>query len=77
VWKNFSAKTVSDYLKSEHRTIVNETVYGYLEKVDSAYILHRCSRYDIQGKEFLKTQEKFYLAVLHFDIAYLDINPHR
>lgn len=62
VGKTFSAKSISDYLKSEHRSIDNETVYSYLEKLESAYILHRCSRYDIQGKEFLKTQEKFYLA---------------
>ena len=62
VGKTFSAKSVSDYLKSEHRSIDNETVYSYLEKLESAYILHRCSRYDIQGKELLKTQEKFYLA---------------
>lgn len=31
-------------------------------KLESAYILHRCARYDIKGKELLKTQEKFYLA---------------
>ncbi len=62
VGKTFSAKSISDYLKSENRTVDNETVYSYLEKLESAYILHRCSRYDIQGKEFLKTQEKFYLA---------------
>ena len=30
--------------------------------MESAIILHRCPRYDIQGKEQLKTQEKFYLA---------------
>ena len=62
VGKTFSAKSISDYLKSEHRTVDNETVYNYLEKLGSAYILHRCSRYDIQGREILKTQEKFYLA---------------
>lgn len=62
VGRTFSAKSISDYLKSEHRTIDNETVYNYLEKLEDAYILHRCSRYDIQGKELLKTQEKFYLA---------------
>ncbi len=62
VGKTFSAKSISDYLKSEHRTVDNETVYNYLEKLESAYILHRCSRYDIQGREILKTQEKFYLA---------------
>ena len=62
IGKTFSAKAISDYLKSEHRTIDNETVYSYLEKLDSAYILHRCSRYDIQGNELLKTQKKFYIA---------------
>ena len=62
VGNTFSAKSISDYLKSEHRTLDNETVYRYLEKLEKAYLLHRCSRYDLQGKEILKTQEKFYLA---------------
>lgn len=62
VGNTFSAKSISDYLKAEHRTLDNETVYSYLEKLEKAYLLHRCSRYDLQGKEILKTQEKFYLA---------------
>lgn len=62
VGNTFSAKSISDYLKAEHRALDNETVYGYLEKLEKAYLLHRCSRYDLQGKELLKTQEKFYLA---------------
>ncbi len=71
VGKTFSAKSVSDYLKSEHRSLDNETVYSYLEKLESAYILHRCSRYDLQGKEILKTQEKFYLADPSFKYSVL------
>ncbi|MCM1143139.1 MAG: ATP-binding protein [Blautia sp.] len=62
VGNTFSAKSISDYLKSESRALDNETVYSYLEKLEKAYLLHRCSRYDLQGKEILKTQEKFYLA---------------
>lgn len=62
VGNTFSAKSISDYLKAEHRSIDNETVYSYLEKLEKAYLLYRCSRYDLQGKEILKTQEKFYLA---------------
>ncbi len=62
VGRTFSAASISKYLKSENRTIDNETVYNYLSKLESAYILHRCSRFDVQGKEILKTQEKFYLA---------------
>ena len=62
VGRTFSAASVSKYLKSENRAIDNETVNNYLSKLESAYILHRCSRFDVQGKEILKTQEKFYLA---------------
>ena len=62
VGNTFSAKSISDYLKAERRALDNETVYSYLEKLEKAYLLHRCSRYDLNGKEILKTQEKFYLA---------------
>ena len=62
IGNTFSATSISKYLKSEQRSLDNETVYNYLSKLESAYILHRCSRYDIKGKELLKTQEKFYLA---------------
>lgn len=62
IGNTFSAKSISNYLKAEQRKIDNETVYNYLEKFQKAYILHKCSRYDLQGKAILKTQEKFYLA---------------
>lgn len=62
IGNTFSAKSISNYLKAEQRKIDNETVYNYLEKLQKAYILHKCSRYDLQGKAILKTQEKFYLA---------------
>ena len=62
VGNTFSAKSISDYLKAERKALDNETVYSYLEKLEKAYLLHRCSRYDLNGKEILKTQEKFYLA---------------
>jgi len=62
IGRTFSAASISKYLKNERRAIDNETVYNYLCKLESAFILHRCSRYDLQGKEILKTQEKFYAA---------------
>ena len=62
IGNTFSAKSISNYFKSEQRKIDNETVHSYLEKLQKAYILHKCSRYDLQGKDILKTQEKFYLA---------------
>lgn len=75
VGNTFSAKSISDYLKAEHRSLDNETVYSYLEKLEKAYLLHRCSRYDLQGKEILKTQEKFYLADTSLRYSVLGYNP--
>ena len=74
VGNTFSAKSIADYLKSERRSLDNETVYSYLEKVEKAYLLHRCSRYDLQGKEILKTQEKFYLADVALRYSVLGYN---
>ncbi len=75
VGNTFSAKSISDYLKAERRSIDNETVYSYLEKLEKAYLLHRCSRYDLQGKEILKTQEKFYLADTSLRYSVLGYQP--
>ena len=60
--KNQTELFLLGYLKAKHRALDNETVYSYLEKLEKAYLLHRCSRFDLQGKGLLKTQEKFYLA---------------
>ena len=75
VGRTFSAASIAKYLKSQQHTIDNETVYDYLGKLEAAFILHRCSRYDIQGKEILKTQEKFYLADTAFRYCVLGYTP--
>ena len=74
VGNTFSAKSIADYLKSERHSLDNETVYSYLDKLEKAYLLHRCSRYDLQGKEILKTQEKFYLADVALRYSVLGYN---
>ncbi|MDB7897318.1 ATP-binding protein [Flavonifractor plautii] len=74
VGNTFSVKSIADYLKSERRSLDNETVYSYLDKLEKAYLLHRCSRYDLQGKEILKTQEKFYLADVALRYSVLGYN---
>jgi predicted AAA+ superfamily ATPase len=35
---------------------------SYLGKLESAFILHRCFRFNLQGREILKTQEKFFVC---------------
>ncbi|MHC1703441.1 MAG: ATP-binding protein [Tenuifilaceae bacterium] len=62
IGNKFSGKNVADYFKSQQRKVDINTVYNYLKALESAFIIHRISRYDVKGKEILKTQEKFYVA---------------
>ena len=75
VGQTFSAQSISKYLKNEHRSLDAETIYEYLKKLEGAFILHRCSRYDIRGKETLKTLEKYYLADMSLQYAMLAYDP--
>jgi len=75
VGSTFSAKRLSDSLKEENKEINIETVYTYLERLEKAYIISRCRRYDLQAEEPLKTQEKFYLADPALRFAMLGFMP--
>lgn len=75
IGNTFSAQTISKYMKNEHRSMNVETIYEYLNKLEQAYIIQRCMRYDIKGKEILKTQEKFYLADPSLRYAVLGYRP--
>ncbi|MBQ7567599.1 ATP-binding protein [bacterium] len=71
IGQTFSASTLAKFMKSQKRSLEVETVYSYLDKLEKAYILQRCPRYDIRGKEHLKTQEKYYLSDLSLRHALL------
>jgi predicted AAA+ superfamily ATPase len=56
----FSAKRISDFLKSQNRRLSVETIYNYLDALESAFLIHKVSRWDIKGKRVLETLEKYY-----------------
>lgn len=62
--KEFSAKNIINYLKSEFREIGNDTLYSYIEALCSTFILNKVYRYDIEGKSVLKTLNKYYVSDL-------------
>ena len=64
IGNTFSAKTVADFLKNQGRRLGTETVYNYIQAMETACLLHKAVRYDIKGKRLLETQEKYYLADL-------------
>jgi predicted AAA+ superfamily ATPase len=67
IGNKFSAGNIADYFKSQQRKIDLNTVYNY--------IIYRVPRYDIKGKEILKTLEKYFVgdpALIHAVMGYRD-----
>ncbi len=62
IGNKFSAKNVADFFKSQNRKMDLNTVYNYLNALESAYIIYRIQRYNIKGKEILKTNEKYFVG---------------
>ncbi|MBE8721545.1 ATP-binding protein [Sphingobacterium pedocola] len=62
IGNTFSGKNVADYFKSQHRKVDLNTIYNYLHALEGAFVIYRVPRYDIKGKEILKTQEKFFVS---------------
>lgn len=60
-----SANRIANTLKSNgYKTIDNETVSDYLTYMCDAFLFYKVKRYDIKGKEYLKTQNKYYVCDL-------------
>jgi uncharacterized protein len=57
-----STKSISDYLSSSGRKTTGETIDSYLKMLENAFIVYKANRYDLKGKMFLKTLEKYYMV---------------
>lgn len=58
-----SASKIAKTLKSNgFKTADNETISAYLDYLCEAFLFYRANRYDVKGKEYLKTQNKYYVA---------------
>lgn len=59
-----SSKKIADSLTSYGRKTTSVTVENYIEGLTSAFILYKANRYDVKGKQHLKSLEKYYLVDL-------------
>ena len=59
-----SSKKISDTMSSNDRKISTPTVEKYLSALVDSFILNKVGRYDISGKQHLKTAEKYYVTDL-------------
>ncbi len=58
----FSATSISKYFKSENRSVAADTVLNYINYCTNAYLFYKAKREDMQGKQILSTNEKYYMA---------------
>ena len=60
-----SANKIADTLKSNgYSRVTHDTIGNYLEFVCDAYLFYKAQRYDIKGKQYLKTLNKYYISDL-------------
>ena len=59
-----SIKSIADYLVSNGRKVSPNTVDNYVEALTESYIFYPADRFDIVGKQLLKTNQKFYIVDL-------------
>lgn len=57
-----SSKKIADFLTSQGTKVTHNTIINYLSMLENAYIIYKAPRYDIKGKELLKTLEKYYIV---------------
>lgn len=66
-----SAGNISKVLTAEKRKIDNKTVSRYIDTLVQSYLFYKVGRYDVKGKQHLRTLEKYYLVDLGFRFALL------
>lgn len=61
-----SSKKIADYLTSSGRKTSHLTIDNYLEALTESFIFYSVDRYDIKGKQLLKSLNKYYLVDVGF-----------
>jgi predicted AAA+ superfamily ATPase len=75
-----SPASIAKAIKNDNRGVSNETIENYLEMLCRAHILSKGVRYDIKGKEYLKTLNKYYvtdLGLRNHILGYRQTEPSR
>ena len=57
-----SSKKIADTMTSDGRKIDVKTVEKYIEALMESYVIYQANRYNVKGKQYLKTLEKYYVV---------------
>ena len=66
-----SVRTITDTLSSNKMKVDHKTVGKYIDALCKAFAFYRIRRYDIRGKRYLRSEDKYYLADQSFRFARL------
>ena len=66
-----SVRSITDTLSSNRMKVDHKTVGKYLDALCKAFAFYRIRRYDIKGKRYLRSEDKYYLADHSFRFARL------
>lgn len=58
----FSTKKIADTMTSDGRKIDSKTIEKYLAALKESYVIYQAKRFDIKGKQYLKTLDKYYVV---------------
>ncbi len=64
-----SSRNVTNILKSAGHETNDKTVGAYIKYLCDAFAFYKVKRYDVQGKQYLATQDKYYLSDHTFKFA--------
>lgn len=70
-----SAKSISDFMKSQKRKVSVDTVLNYIRYSCDALLFEKVVRYDLKGKRILEALEKYYMADIGLRFATMGYNP--
>lgn len=70
-----TAKSISQYMKSQKRKVSVDTVLNYIHYTCDALAFEKVKRYDIKGKRLLETHEKYYMGDIGFRYATMGYTP--
>ena len=59
-----SVKRIADYITSSGRKVSQNTIDDYIDALVQAYVFYQVERYDVEGKQLLKQNGKFYIVDL-------------
>ena len=71
----FSAKSISDYLKSQQTKVSVSQIIDYLHYLAQSFMIHRVGRMEIAGKKIFEIGEKLYFEDMGLRHAFWEYRP--